>query len=120
MCAPLDEYPAELSWRKAYRGRNLREEPLRHRQKETDCGTQRCRNAFLKQAVPFTRLPPPELLWETLLTETVQPGSRIAGKLLSSLRDSFFQVCPVFCKSQRCIQPGISMAEGIDAAKMMR
>ncbi|MCS2389140.1 hypothetical protein NXV57_17800 [Bacteroides thetaiotaomicron] len=44
-CVPLDGYQAEQA-RETYHCGNRKEGALRHGKKETDCGTQRCRNSF--------------------------------------------------------------------------
>lgn len=86
-CVPLDGYQAE-QLAKLIIAETEKEGALRHGKKETDCGTQRCRNSFLNAT--FLPISPSELFTDGT---DGKPHNLITQENYEYLRDSLFQIC---------------------------
>ena len=105
-CVPLDGYQAEQLARLII-AENRKEGALRHGKKETDCGTQRCRNSFLNAT--FLPISPSELFTDGT---DGKPHNLITQENYEYLRDSFFRYA-LLMKKEAVHTPGRTPGESI-------
>ena len=93
--------------RETYHCGNRKEGALRHGKKETDCGTQRCRNSFLNAT--FLPISPSELFTDGT---DGKPHNLITQENYEYLRDSFFRYA-LLLKKEAVHTPGRTPGESI-------
>jgi len=93
--------------RETYHCGNRKEGALRHGKKETDCGTQRCRNSFLNAT--FLPISPSELFTDGT---DGKPHNLITQENYEYLRDSFFRYA-LLMKKEAVHTPGRTPGESI-------